>query len=77
MIRFLPYYLQRALEDYGLEEECSQSKSNLCVEFPDFDMAYNFRERLKQFEVEMRFISHPTTGNPVLEVFNVLPSSPD
>jgi len=77
LIRYLPYYLQRALEDCGLEEELSQSKSNLCIEFPDFDMAYNFRERLKKFDIEFQFISHPKTGNPVLEIFNVLPFSPN
>lgn len=73
----LPYYLQRVLEDFGLEEELSQKKSNLYVEFPDFDMAYNFRERLKKFELEIRMIAHPVTKNPVVEIFNVLPFSPD
>lgn len=72
--RYLPYYLQQILEDYGLEEELSHTKSNLRIEFPDFDMAYNFRERAKEFDVEMRFTTHPATGNPVLEIFNVLPS---
>lgn len=76
IIHYLPYYLQRALEDFGLEEEVSQRGSNLYVEFPDFDLAYNFRERLKAFDVEVRMISHPN-GNPVVEVFNVLPFSQD
>jgi len=75
--RYLPYYLQRALEDYGLEEELSQRASNLHIEFPDFDMAYNFRERLKKFDIEFRFVAHPETGKPVLEIFNVLPTSPE
>ena len=75
--RYLPYYLQRCLEDYGLEEELSQRASNLHIEFPDFDMAYNFRERLKGFDIEFQFIAHPATGKPVLELFNVLPTSPE
>ena len=76
VIQYLPYYLQRALEDSGLEEEVSQRDSNLYVEFPDFDMAYNFRERIKQFDIEFKMISHPETGKPVVEIFNVLPAQP-
>jgi len=75
VISYLPYYLQRLLEESGLEEEVSQRDSNLYVEFPDFDLAYNFRERLKQFDLEFRMISHPETKNPVIEIFNVLPFS--
>jgi hypothetical protein len=77
MIQYLPYYLQRVLEDFGLEEEVSQRQSNLYVEFPDFDMAYSFRERLQKFDVEFKMISHPSSGNPVVEIFNVIPFSRD
>lgn len=77
VISNLPYYLQRALEDFGLEEEVSHRRSNLYIEFPDFDSAYDFRERMKEFEMEMKMITHPSTKNPVIEMFNVLPFSQD
>jgi len=73
VIQYLPYYLQRALEESGLEEEVSQRDSNLYVEFTDFDMAYNFRESIRKFDVEFKMISHPETKKPVVEIFNVLP----
>jgi hypothetical protein len=74
IIYHLPYYLQRALEASGLEEEVSRKESNLYIEFPDFDMAYSFREHLKQYDIEFQFLTHPVTGKPVLELFNVLPN---
>lgn len=75
IMRSLPWYLVRILEDFGLEEELSQKDSNLYIELPDFDMAYNVRERLQPTQLEFRLISHPVSGNPVVEIFNVLPVS--
>lgn len=75
IIQRLPYYLQRLLEAFGLEEEVYQLESNLYIEFPDFDLAYDFRDKLNQFDVEIKMIAHPERKTPVIEVFNVLPFS--
>ena len=74
LMQMLPWYLVRILEDYGLEEELSHRDSNLYIELPDFDMAYNVRERLQPTQLEFRLIAHPATGNPTIEIFNVIPN---